>query len=129
MTNAKQTTVTNLGVVMFSVADQDAAKEFYTGKLGFDVRADTPFGPNQDMRWVEVAPPGSVARLALVPPHGGQPGGGAIGVETPDVRGEHERLKALGVRIDTEPAQEHGAPLLFMCQDPDGNHIAVVEAS
>lgn len=124
-----KTSVTNLGVVMFSVADQDAAKEFYTGKLGFEVRADTPFGPNEDMRWVEVAPPGSVARLALLPPRGGEPGGGSIGVETPDVRGEHERLKALGVRIDSEPMQEHGAPLLFMCQDQDGNHIAVVEVS
>ena len=127
MTTAK-TTMNNLGVVMFSVADQDAAMEFYTGTLGFEVRSDTTFGPDDDMRWVEVAPPGSVARLALVPPHGGQPGGGTIGVEAADVRGEHERLTRLGVRIDSEPGQERGAPLLFLCQDPDGNHIAVVEA-
>ena len=122
------TTVTNIAVAMFTVADQDAALAFYTGKLGFELRDDTRFGENGEMRWLEVAPPGSTARLALNPPMGGgTPGGGAIGVETPDVHGEHARLKALGVDVD-EPMSAPGAPLLFMMRDPDGNHIAVVEA-
>jgi hypothetical protein len=33
------TTITNIGVAMFTVADQDAALAFYTEKLGFEVRA------------------------------------------------------------------------------------------
>ena len=41
---------------------------------------------------------------------------------------EHRRLKALGVDVDPEPVRTPGAPLLFMLRDPDGNHIAVVEA-
>src|SRR3712207_3030160 len=82
------TTVSNLGVAMFTVADQDAALAFYTEKLGFEVRGDTRFGENREMRWVEVAPPGSTARLALNPPMSGPPGGGTIGVETADVLGE-----------------------------------------
>jgi len=122
------TTVTDIGVVMFTVADQDAALAFYTEKLGFEVRGDSPFGEHGEMRWLEVAPPGSRARLALNPPMGGQPGGGGIGVETPDVLGEHRRLSALGVDVDPEPMRTPGAPLLFMLRDPDGNHIAVVEA-
>ncbi|HYF24562.1 MAG TPA: VOC family protein, partial [Baekduia sp.] len=88
--------------------------------------SDTPYGENGAMRWVEVAPPGSTARLALNPPMNDTPGGSAIGVETPDVLGEHARLKALGVDVD-EPMNAPGAPLLFMMRDPDGNHIAVVE--
>ena len=56
---------------MFTVADQDAALAFYTEKLGFEVRSDTRFGENDEMRWLEVAPPGSTARLALNPPMGG----------------------------------------------------------
>ncbi len=124
-----QTTLSNIGVAMFSVADQDAALAFYTEKLGFEVRSDTRFGEHDEMRWLEVAPPGSHTRLALNPPMGGQPGGGSIGVETVDVLGEHHRLSAIGgVDLDPEPMRVPGAPLLFMLRDPDGNHIAVVEA-
>ena len=122
-------TLTNIGVVMFAVADQDAALAFYTDKLGFEVRSDTRFGENDEMRWLEVAPPGSRARLALNPPMGGQPGGGSIGVETADVLGEHARLTAIGgIDIDPEPMRTPGAPLLFMLRDPDGNNVVVVEA-
>ncbi|MGD9793090.1 MAG: VOC family protein [Acidimicrobiia bacterium] len=123
------TTVSSIGVAMFTVADQDAALAFYTQKLGFELRADIRFGDNDEHRWLEVAPPGSTARLALNPPMGGQPGGGGIGIETPDVWAEHRRLTEIGgVSIHSEPMTVPGAPLLFMMSDPDGNHIAVVEA-
>jgi catechol 2,3-dioxygenase-like lactoylglutathione lyase family enzyme len=123
-----QTTLSNIGVVMFAVADQDAALAFYTEKLGFEVRGDTRFGEHDEMRWLEVAPPRSRARLALNPPMGGEPGGSSIGVETSDVLGEHARLSALGgIDIDPEPMRTPGAPLLFMLRDPDGNHVVVVE--
>jgi len=121
--------MSNIGVAMFSVADQDAAIAFYTEKLGFELRADERFGENGENRWVEVAPPGSSTRLALNPPMGGAPGGGSIGVETTDVVGEHQRLSAIGgIDLDPEPMRIPGAPLLFMMRDPDGNHLAVVEA-
>jgi catechol 2,3-dioxygenase-like lactoylglutathione lyase family enzyme len=125
----QRTSVNNIGVAMFTVSDQDAALAFYTEKLGFEVRGDTRFGPNGEYRWLEVAPPGSTARLALNPPMQGEPGGSGIGVETPDVVGEHKRLTAIGgIDLDPEPMVTPGAPLLFMLRDPDGNHIAVVEA-
>lgn len=130
MTDIKNspTTVSNLGVAMFTVADQDAALAFYTEKLGFEKRADVSFGENGEYRWLEVAPPGSTARLALNPPMRSTPGGGGIGVETPDVLGEHQRLSAIGgIDVDPEPMRSPGAPLMFMLRDPDGNHIAVVE--
>jgi lactoylglutathione lyase len=122
------TTLSNIGVVMFAVADQDAALAFYTEKLGFELRGDSRFGEHDEMRWLEVAPPGSRARLALNPPMGGEPGGGSIGVETADVLGEHARLSAIGgIDLDPEPMRTPGAPLLFMVRDPDGNNIVVVE--
>ena len=124
------TTVTNIGVAMFTVSDQDEALAFYTGKLGFEVRGDDRFGENMEYRWLEVAPPGSTARLALNPPMGARPGGGGIGVETPDVLAEHRRLSAIGgIDLDPEPQPIPGAPLLFMLRDPDGNTVAVVQAS
>jgi lactoylglutathione lyase len=122
------TTVSNIGVAMFTVADQDAALAFYTEKLGFEVRGDIRFGENSEMRWLEVAPPGSKARLALNPPMGDEPGGSSIGVETADVLGEHARLSAIGgIDLDAEPMRSPGAPLMFMLRDPDGNHVVVVE--
>lgn len=131
MSNDTQTatTVNNIGVVMFTVTDQDAALAFYTGPLGWEVRGDARFGENGEYRWLEVAPPGSTARLALNPPMFDSPGGSAIGVETPDVRAEHARLSAIG-GLDMEPLPEHdtpGAPLLFMLKDPDGNVVTVVQ--
>ncbi|HEY5144568.1 MAG TPA: VOC family protein [Solirubrobacteraceae bacterium] len=123
------TTISNIGVVMFTVADQDAALAFYTEKLGFELRRDTRFGENGEMRWLEVAPPASRARLALNPPMRDEPGGSSIGVEATDVLGEHARLSALGgIDLDPEPMRTPGAPLMFMLRDPDGNHVAVVEA-
>jgi catechol 2,3-dioxygenase-like lactoylglutathione lyase family enzyme len=130
MSNPTQapTTLSSIGVAMFTVADQDAALAFYTEKLGFEVRSDTRFGEHGEMRWLEVAPPGSVARLALNPPMGGDPGGSAIGVETRDVLGEHARLSAIGgIDLDPEPTRIPDAPLMFALRDPDGNHVWVVE--
>src|SRR6476659_11420265 len=123
------TTVTDIGVAMFTVADQDAALAFYTEKLGFEVRADVSFGEEGAARWLEVAPPGSTARLALNAPMNSTPGGGSIGVETADLAAEHARLSAIGgIDLDPEPMRTPGAPLLFMLRDPDGNNVAVVEA-
>jgi lactoylglutathione lyase len=130
MTSSTQsgTTVSSIGVTMFTVADQDAALAFYTQKLGWEVRGDVRFGENDEMRWLEVAPPGSLARLSLNPPMRSEPGGGSIGVETTDVAGEHERLKAIGgIDVDAELMRAPGAPLMFSLRDPDRNHIWVVE--
>jgi catechol 2,3-dioxygenase-like lactoylglutathione lyase family enzyme len=122
-------TLSNIGVTMFTVADPDAALAFYTEKLGFEVRADVRFGEHGENRWLEVAPPGSHGRLSLNPPMGNQPGGGSIGVDSTDVIAEHARLTAIGgIDLDPAPMRVPGAPLLFMMRDPDGNHIAVVEA-
>src|SRR3954463_16026453 len=121
------TTLTDIGVAMFTVADQDAALAFYTEKLGCEVRSDPRFGEHGEMRWLEVAPPGSHARLALNPPMGAQPGGSGVGVETADVVAEHRGLSSIGgIALDPEPMTTPGAPLMFMMRDPDGNHIAVV---
>lgn len=123
------TTVSNIGVVMFTVTDQDEALAFYTERLGFEVRGDMRFGEHDEMRWLEVAPPGSQTRLALNPPMGDKPGGGSIGVETADVLGEHARLSAIGgIDLEPEPMRTPGAPLMFMLRDPDGNVVVVVEA-
>jgi lactoylglutathione lyase len=125
------TTVSNIGVAMFTIADQDAAIGYYTKALGWELRADVPFGDEGGNRWVEVAPPGSAARLALNPPMGEWgPGGSAVGVETPEVDAEHARLRAIeGVRTGEIMGGEGPVPRMFSIEDPDGNHIWVVQSA
>ena len=117
----------SLATAMFTVSDQDAALEFYTGRLGWEVRGDLTYGPDGASRWVEVAPSGSVARLALNPPMGGTPGGSSVCVEVDDVLAEHARLTAVGgIDLDPAPMEVPGAPLMFSLRDPDGNYVWVV---
>ncbi|MDT7832911.1 VOC family protein [Flavobacteriaceae bacterium S356] len=47
------------------VKDYDEAIEFYTKKLNFDVVEDT-YQPEQDKRWVVVAPPNSTGTTILL---------------------------------------------------------------
>jgi catechol 2,3-dioxygenase-like lactoylglutathione lyase family enzyme len=123
------TQVTQLGRVMVPVSSQDEAIAFYTDKLGFSLAADVPFGDGE--RWVEVAPPGGGAALALVPPRGEyQPGRmTGIALESADPRADHAELKDGGVDVDGELLGGDGTvPLLFFFRDHDGNQLMIVQA-
>ena len=123
---APPSTLTQLSTAIFTVRDQDAALAFYTGALGFEVRADVRFGAQGEHRWLEVAPPGSTARISLVTPVDGEPGCGAVGVDSTDVLAEHARLAAAGLDVGPPPVRAAGAPLLLPVRDPDGNTVWVV---
>ncbi len=120
--------ITKLGRVMVPVSDQDEAIAFYTNTLGFSLAADVPFGDGE--RWVEVAPPGGGAALALVPPRGDYQPGRMTGValESADPRADHAELKEQGVDVDAELMGGDGTvPLLFFFRDHDSNHLMIVE--
>jgi catechol 2,3-dioxygenase-like lactoylglutathione lyase family enzyme len=121
--------ITKLGRVMVPVSDQDEAITFYTTMLGFSVVADVPFGDNE--RWVEVAPPGGGAVLALVPPQGDyQPGRmTGIALESADPAADHAELREQGVDVDPELLGGDGTvPLLFFFRDNNKNHLMIVQA-
>lgn len=120
--------VTQVGRVMVPVSDQDEAISFYTDALGFSLVADVPFGDGD--RWVEVAPSGGGAALALVPPRGDyQPGRNTgIALESADPRADHAELQGKDVDVDAELMGGDGTvPLLFFFRDHDGNHLLIVE--
>jgi lactoylglutathione lyase len=122
--------ITKVGRVMVPVQDQDAAIAFYTEKLGFEVVADVPFGDGD--RWVEVAPAGGGAALALVPPRGEYQTGRNTGIafETADARTAREELKANGVDVDAELMGGDGTvPALFFFRDHDVNTLMIVESN
>jgi catechol 2,3-dioxygenase-like lactoylglutathione lyase family enzyme len=120
--------INQFGRVMVPVQDQDDGIAFYTEKLGFSVAADIPFGDGE--RWVEVAPPGGGAAVALVPSRGEYQRGRMTGIAltSPDARAAHSELKQNGVDVDEELMGGDGTvPLLFAFRDGDGNHLMVVE--
>ncbi len=124
-----RTQIAKLGVVLVPVSDQDRAIEFYTDTLGFELRADAPYGDGD--RWVEVAPPGAETRIALVPPQQGQSVGVPtnMGFSTRDVEADHAYLKGQGVDVDDVMRSGDPVPPLFFMRDQDGNTLWAAEES
>jgi catechol 2,3-dioxygenase-like lactoylglutathione lyase family enzyme len=124
-----KTRISKVGNVVIPVSDQDREIEFYTETLGFEKRADIPFG--NGYRWVEVAPQGADTTIALAPPPEGRPTGNretGIGLYTEDIDALHAELKAAGADVDAE-VQRMGGPVPPLCwvRDPEGNSLMFVE--
>jgi catechol 2,3-dioxygenase-like lactoylglutathione lyase family enzyme len=124
------TNISQVATAMVPVADQDRAIEFYTEKLGFEKRADVPFGDGN--RWVEVAPPGAATTVALVQPMEGQETGieSRIAFDSTDIEADHAALRERGVDVDAEVMRMGGpVPPMFFFRDQDGNRLLIVETS
>jgi catechol 2,3-dioxygenase-like lactoylglutathione lyase family enzyme len=126
-----KTRLSRIGTVVIPVSDQDRAIAFYVEKLGFEKRADVPFG--EGYRWVEVGPVDAQTTIAIVPPPPGKPTGNVetgIGLNTDDIDAVHADLKAAGVDVDAEISRMGDpVPPLFWLRDPDGNTLMVVETA
>jgi predicted enzyme related to lactoylglutathione lyase len=115
--------------VTIYVNDQQVAKDFYAGKLGFEVTSDQEFGPG--MRWLTVRPEGGQTNIALW--RGDGPEGGRVGGFTglvlacSDLDATYEDLAAKGVSFP-EPPKDVPWGRDAMLADPDGNLINVVQA-
>ena len=124
------THINQLGRVIIPVSDQDKSLEFYTEKLGFEVRADVPFGEAD--RWLEVAPPGSAAAIAIMPPRPGETPNNTqscVAFTTDDLDAAHAELKARGVDVDEPMGGEGPVPRMFFFRDLDQNNLLLVEGS
>jgi catechol 2,3-dioxygenase-like lactoylglutathione lyase family enzyme len=123
-------TIGQVATVMVPVSDQDRAIEFYEEKLGFEKRADIPFGDGN--RWVEVAPPGAATTVALVEPREGESAGieTRIALDSKDADADHAALRERGVEVDAEVMRMGGpVPPMFFFSDQDGNRLLLVERS
>jgi len=122
------TTVSRVATVMVPVGDQDRAIAFYTEKLGFELRADIPFGDGD--RWVEVAPVGGATTIALVTPREGESAGveSRVALDSKDIDADHAGLRERGVDVDAEVMRMGGpVPPMFFFRDQDGNRLLLVE--
>jgi catechol 2,3-dioxygenase-like lactoylglutathione lyase family enzyme len=119
------------------VRDYDEAIRFYTLQLGFTLVQDV-FQPEQQKRWVIVAPPGSsgcsillakASRPEQEPFIGNQAGGRVfLFLQTDNFRRDHDAFRARGVRFVREPKVEtYGTVAVF--KDLYGNLWDLVEFS
>src|SRR6185437_9134675 len=117
-----------MSLVCLPPEDQDKAIAFYEG-IGFEKRADTPFGG--EYRWVEVYLPESETGIALAPPPPGKPAERAetgITLTPNDIDATYAEFKAAGVDVDAE-IMRMGDPVppMFWFRDTSGHSLMVVE--
>ena len=125
------------------VHDQQVALEFYTEKVGFEVRTDVTMPEMGDFRWLTVGPVGqpdvAIVLMAIPGPPvmdaatGGEVHGlmakgfaGTIFLTTDDCRRSYEELSSRGVEFTEKPEERpYGIDSGF--RDPSGNSLRLTQ--
>jgi len=125
------------------VDDQDEALEFYTKKMGMEVRSDVTLPELGNFRWLTVSPAGqedfAITLMAIPGPPvmdeetAGQVRNlmakgfaGTVFLTTDDIRASYEELKGRGVEFTEEPEERpYGVDTGF--RDPAGNSLRLTE--
>jgi predicted enzyme related to lactoylglutathione lyase len=125
------------------VHDQDEALDFYTNKVGWEIRSDVTLPELGDFRWLAVGPPGqddvSVVLMAIPGPPVmdaetaeqvrslmAKGYAGTVFLSTDDCRASYEELKARGVEFSETPEERpYGIDSGF--RDPSGNSIRLTQ--
>ncbi|MGN9837013.1 VOC family protein [Nonomuraea sp. H19] len=94
--------------VTIYVEDQQRAVDFWTGKMGFTITTDLPYGED---RWIEVEPPAGGTRLVISKAGPKWPGPAKdlpnyVLFQADDIVKAHRELAARGVEFSQEPKQE-----------------------
>jgi catechol 2,3-dioxygenase-like lactoylglutathione lyase family enzyme len=114
-----------LELVAIPVTDVDRAKAFYTEQAGFD--ADHDHTVSDDVRFVQLTPPGSACSIAFGKGVSDAEPGSVRGLQlvVDDIEAAHAELAGRGV--DVSEIQEFAWGRFVFFQDPDGNGWAVQE--
>jgi predicted enzyme related to lactoylglutathione lyase len=127
------------------VHDQDEALEFYTTKLGMEVRLDVTLPELGDFRWLTVGWPGQddvslvlmaipgapiidAATAAQVRDLMGKGFAGTVFLSTDDCQRSYEQLVARGVEF-TEQPEERPYGIDAGLRDPSGNNLRLTQVS
>jgi catechol 2,3-dioxygenase-like lactoylglutathione lyase family enzyme len=112
-----------LELVPVPVSDVDRAKAFYTEKAGFN--ADHDHVVTDELRFVQLTPPGSACSIAIGTGLVDTPPGSAKGLQlvVDDVRAAHDELAGRGIEVSEVQSFPWGDFVFF--EDPDGNSWSV----
>ena len=111
----------NLSTVMISSEDPKGLSAFYTTVLGEPAWDDGGYVGWQAGNGMLMIGPHSEVKG-----RNEMPGRIILNFETPDVKGEFDRIKGLGVTVQHEPYQPGGGAedlWLATLEDPDGNYF------
>jgi catechol 2,3-dioxygenase-like lactoylglutathione lyase family enzyme len=103
--------------VWYRVRNLDAARHWYTGKLGFD---ETYY--DEPGRWAKLER--GAMHIALA--EGEPEEGGVATIDVEDVKAEADRLRAADVEVGTV-LELHDEVRLLDVYDPDGNRVQLVQ--
>lgn len=134
--------INTIGGTVVIVSDQHKAVEFYTQKLGFELKTDMFFGSSSSssgIRWVEVAPKASQSTISLMVANAQlmsnegeiEAAKKGIGTETgiwfysDDITSTYGELKKKGVDISAPEKQEWGG-IMSKFKDQDGNSYSLI---
>jgi catechol 2,3-dioxygenase-like lactoylglutathione lyase family enzyme len=112
-----------LELVSVPVSDVDRAKAFYTEKAGFN--ADHDHVVSDEIRFVQLTPPGSACSISIGKGLVDTPPGSAQGLQlvVTDIQAAHDELAGRGVDVSDVQSFPWGDFVFF--KDPDGNGWAV----
>lgn len=112
-----------LELVAVPVTDVDRAKAFYVEKVGFN--ADHDYQVNENLRFVQLTPPGSACSIAIGEGITEMPPGSQKGLQmvVTDVAAAREELVGRGVEASEVQEFPWGSFTFF--SDPDGNTWAL----
>jgi predicted enzyme related to lactoylglutathione lyase len=112
-----------LELVAIPVSDVDRAKAFYTEQVGFN--ADHDHTVNEQIRFVQLTPPGSACSVAIGQGLVDTEPGSAAGLQlvVSDIDAGHSELAERGVEVT--PVQDFPWGRFVFFNDPDGNRWSV----
>jgi catechol 2,3-dioxygenase-like lactoylglutathione lyase family enzyme len=112
-----------LELVAVPVSDVDRAKAFYVEQAGFN--ADHDHTVSEDIRFVQLTPPGSACSIAIGKGVSTAEPGSVQGLQlvVADAQAAHDDLAGRGVGVSDVQDFPWGRFVFF--QDPDGNRWAV----
>ena len=110
-------------LVAIPVSDVDRAKAFYVDQAGFN--ADHDHTVSDEVRFVQLTPPGSACSIALGKGVTDARPGSVQGMQivVPDIEAAHAELAERGVQVSDVQDFPWGRFVFF--SDPDGNKWAV----
>ena len=127
--------IDSIGGVVIFVSNQARAIEFYTQKLGFDIKGEYPY---KNTKWVEVAPKNSTTTISLMEPHSDmmtneeiEQAKKEIGTMTSlwfytkNIDDTYKELQEKGVNI-TEPKKQDWGGIMSQIKDQDNNILTVI---
>ncbi len=112
-----------LELVAVPVSDVDRAKAFYTEKVGFN--ADHDYQVNDNLRFVQLTPPGSACSIVIGVGITDMPPGSVKGLQmvVADVKEVRDELVRRGADVSEIEVMPWGSFVFF--SDPDGNGWAL----